>query len=87
MGYPQPHGGYNPQMMPPPNGMGYAPQMSDDVEIAQKRKDYETLCHIINQWNANRLDLFALSLPNEVGFMICFGKKCIIGAGGFFGYC
>merc|ERR1712186_296319 len=39
--------------------------MSDDVEIAQKRKDFETPCQIINAWNANRLDLFALSLPNE----------------------
>ena len=36
------------------------------VERARKMQDYETLCAIITQWNANRLDLFALSLPNEV---------------------
>jgi hypothetical protein len=29
-------------------------------------RDYEALTQIITQWNANRLDLFALSLPNEV---------------------
>ena len=29
-------------------------------------RDYETLCQIITQWNANRLDLFVLTLPNEV---------------------
>merc|ERR1712083_1020431 len=48
------------QQLPPP-----PPQVSDHVESAKKRQDYEALCHIINQWNANRLDLFALSLPNE----------------------
>merc|ERR1712025_1073863 len=68
MGYP---GG------PPPPNMGYGgpggngappplpPQVSDHVENAKKKHDYEALCHIINQWNNNRLDLFALSLPNE----------------------
>jgi afadin len=40
-------------------------QVSDHVENAKKKHDYEALCHIINQWNNNRLDLFALSLPNE----------------------
>lgn len=50
----------------PPGYMGPPPQVSDHVESAKKRQDYEALCHIINQWNANRLDLFALSLPNEV---------------------
>ena len=79
-GGPPPHSGYPPpppmgypnmqtpvpqqqqQQLPPP-----PPQVSDHVESAKKRQDYEALCHIINQWNANRLDLFALSLPNEVG--------------------
>lgn len=36
------------------------------AERASKMRDYETLCQIIQQWNANRLDLFALTLPNEV---------------------
>ena len=72
---------------PPPN-MGYGgpgnggpppppPQVSDHVENAKKRHDYEALTHIINQWNANRLDLFALSLPNEVRkvFFVSFLKS------------
>lgn len=36
------------------------------AERASKMRDLETLCQIISQWNANRLDLFALTLPNEV---------------------
>ena len=36
------------------------------AEQVRRRQDYETLCQIISQWNANRLDLFALSIPNEV---------------------
>ena len=85
-GQPQPPvTGYGPGGPPPPN-MGYGgngapppppPQVSDHVENAKKRHDYEALCHIINQWNANRLDLFALSLPNEVGaqfFLFSFLK-------------
>ena len=87
--HPQPMGYYPGQPTgypggPPPPGMGYGgngapppppPQVSDHVENAKKRHDYEALCHIINQWNANRLDLFALSLPNEVGtttFLLLF---------------
>jgi hypothetical protein len=38
----------------------------DQAEMARKMRDYEALTQIITQWNANRLDLFALSLPNEV---------------------
>ena len=67
---------------PPPPNMGYGgpggngappplpPQVSDHVESAKKKHDYDALCHIINQWNNNRLDLFALSLPNEVGKLL-----------------
>ena len=64
-GQPPPNMGYGP---PPPQNMGYGPpqQMSEQVELAKKRQDFEDLCRIINQWNANRLDLFALTLPNEV---------------------
>ncbi len=36
----------------------------DDEE--RKWRDREALRHIIGQWNANRLDLFSLSEPNEV---------------------
>ena len=38
------------------------------AERASKMRDYEVLSQIISQWNANRLDLFALTLPNEVRF-------------------
>ena len=62
----------------PPNGgvgVGAAPPMATPVplvgaagaEYARKMRDHHTLSQIITQWNANRLDLFALSLPNEVG--------------------
>ena len=71
------------------NGGPPPPQVSDHVENAKKRHDYEALCHIINQWNANRLDLFALSLPNEVGTQFFFFIKIIVVRGcnsGLFGF-
>jgi hypothetical protein len=33
---------------------------------AKKQQERETLRNVIAQWNANRLDLFELSEPNEV---------------------
>lgn len=33
---------------------------------AKKAADREALRHVIQQWNANRLDIFELSEPNEV---------------------
>ena len=42
---------------------------------ARRLHDLETLRHIITQWNANRLDLFELSLPNEVGQDLIRAKK------------
>lgn len=72
MGPPPTMGGYPPQFAPHPGGppppMGNEqPTQAMMVESAHKRQDFDALCHIINQWNANRLDLFALTLPNEVG--------------------
>ena len=32
----------------------------------KKQQDLETLRNILTAWNANRLDLFELSMPNEV---------------------
>ena len=40
--------------------------LHDQAEAARMAQDYEALVNIIKQWNANRLDLFALTLPNEV---------------------
>ena len=53
-------------MMPPPSSGPVAGHFDPGLDAARKQHDYETLCQIITQWNANRLDLFALSLPNEV---------------------
>ena len=36
-----------------------------------KVSDRETLRNIICQWNANRLDLFEISEPNEVRVLCC----------------
>ena len=47
-----------------PGTMGMT--MHDQAEAARMAQDYEALVAIIKQWNANRLDLFALTLPNEV---------------------
>ena len=39
----------------------------EKADLEQRRwQDRESLKHIIGQWNANRLDLFSLSEPNEV---------------------
>lgn len=35
----------------------------------------EALRNVINQWNANRLDLFELSEPNEVSYHFTFQYK------------
>lgn len=35
---------------------------------AERALEREALRNVINQWNANRLDLFELSEPNEVSF-------------------
>ena len=40
--------------------------MAGAAEHARRMQDLDTLRQIISQWNANRLDLFALTLPNEV---------------------
>lgn len=37
----------------------------------------EALRNVINQWNANRLDLFELSEPNEVSFLKCRSSQCL----------
>ena len=59
--------------VPGGNGQMGAPGMlgmtlHDQAEAARMAQDYEALVNIIKQWNANRLDLFALTLPNEVIF-------------------
>jgi hypothetical protein len=60
---PQPtHYPQYPRNLAPPN-----PTPSASLGQAKTdQKDYETLCQTIKQWNENRLDMFALSLPNEV---------------------
>ena len=63
--------GYIPTGIGGPNGPMGGPgilgmTMHDQAEAARMAQDYEALVNIIKQWNANRLDLFALTLPNEV---------------------
>ena len=41
----------------------------DPIKRVQER---ENLRNIIKQWNANRLDLFEISEPNEVGHLFIF---------------
>ena len=50
----------------PLNGPVVGMTLHDQAEAARMAQDYEALVNIIKQWNANRLDLFALTLPNEV---------------------
>ena len=45
---------------------GYPPEY---VEKMKKMQDRERLRNMLTAWNANRLDLFELSMPNEVGFL------------------
>lgn len=40
--------------------------MGDEAITARRAQERENLRHIIQQWNANRLDLFEISEPNEV---------------------
>lgn len=41
--------------------------MNPEMTMAMKRhEEREALRSVIQQWNANRLDLFELSEPNEV---------------------
>lgn len=39
------------------------------TELANKKAEREALRGVIQQWNANRLDLFELSEPNEVSIL------------------
>jgi len=42
-----------------------------EAAAAKKQQERETLRGVIAQWNANRLDLFELSEPNEVSLTLC----------------
>merc|ERR1712088_765429 len=55
-----------PNAIPISNPMVSGMTLHDQAEAARMAQDYEALVNIIKQWNANRLDLFALTLPNEM---------------------
>jgi len=40
-----------------------------EAAATKKQQERETLRGVIAQWNANRLDLFELSEPNEVSLV------------------
>ena len=67
--HPDPHHLYHQQQQQQQHHQEYSPEYNNQqqAEYARKMADLETLRHIIGQWNANRLDLFELSMPNEVG--------------------
>ena len=39
--------------------------LTSSLQNIKKQQDHQTLTNIIVEWNASRLDLFELSLPNE----------------------
>ena len=43
-----------------------------DLAKLRKIQDHENLRNMLIAWNANRLDLFELSMPNEVRFYYFF---------------
>jgi afadin len=45
------------------------PMEAAATAAAKKQQERETLRSVIAQWNANRLDLFELSEPNEVSLV------------------
>lgn len=49
------------------------------MSLNEKRMlDREALRSVIQQWNANRLDLFELSEPNEVIYFFANSLKCFL---------
>ena len=34
------------------------------------KEEYEHLCRVIQRWNEHRVELFEISMPNEVGLLI-----------------
>ena len=69
---PYPNGGGPTVPMPQPSIQPMT--MHDQAEAARLAQDYEALVNIIKQWNANRLDLFALTLPNEVRHTLSYSN-------------
>ena len=60
-------------MMADPGSMGTnmgprhsQPNLVPGPDMRQHAQDLENLTAMLTAWNANRLDLFALSMPNEV---------------------
>ena len=39
------------------------------------REEYEQLCWMIKKWNHNRLELFEITMPNEVG--VCLADQIV----------
>lgn len=53
------------------------------TELANKKAEREALRGVIQQWNANRLDLFELSEPNEVSVASKFRRIIPLPRGSF----
>ena len=63
-----------PQFHPHDNMMPPQP----DLAKLRKIQDHENLRNMLIAWNANRLDLFELSMPNEVRFYYYFMIRYIL---------
>ena len=63
-----------PQFHPHDNMMPPQP----DLAKLRKIQDHENLRNMLIAWNANRLDLFELSMPNEVRFYYYFMISSIL---------
>ena len=63
-----------PQFHPHDNMM----QPQPDLAKLRKIQDHENLRNMLIAWNANRLDLFELSMPNEVRFYYYFMISSIL---------
>ena len=51
----------------PASAWSESPGEAPDVAKMRRLQDMENLRNMLIAWNANRLDLFELSMPNEVG--------------------
>ena len=54
---------------PVQGGLLFRAPLVVDQSGERQGRDFEALVGIIRQWNANRLDLFALSMPDQVSLV------------------
>lgn len=67
-----------------PDTFPFATERGNAGKMAHRdsREDYENLCGVIQRWNERRVELFRISLPNEVVDPFEFGLACCSHVGG-----